>query len=112
MPLDTAPEKMGPTRVERGNVHRKQCNTRSPRVAAFFWRRIEGSPGGVLGRAMSRRLPLLEQPQTQHLRNIEEQMGGDDALAADQMSEGSFAEAQQPHVVCGGVDILRARAFE
>ena len=41
-PLDTAPEKTGPTRGERVSGVSLQDLVRSPRVAAFFSRRIEG----------------------------------------------------------------------
>src|SRR5262245_17040309 len=42
MSLDTAHEKMGPTRDERKFAFRIGYYFRSPRVAVFFWRRIEG----------------------------------------------------------------------
>ena len=41
-PLDTAPEKTGPTRGERVSEVFLRGAIRSPRVAAFFSRRIEG----------------------------------------------------------------------
>ena len=66
-------------------------------------------------------LPLLQNPEAQHLRNVEQELGGDGRVALDQLAERGFAEAEQPDTVGGRVtywaverlpgDILRLENF-
>src|SRR5437870_1476018 len=54
MSLDTAREKIAPTRDERKFPFWSYWKPRSPRVAAFFWRRIEGARSELAGKAARR----------------------------------------------------------